>query len=126
VIWANEKVSIDADGINNDDVWLFGLAPNGGQQDQWTKVSALVGNNIAYNSVENNIRNIYAVSTKNNDRINLIFADGVYGNLPQGPFRVYYRVSNGLSYSILPNEMRGINIDIPYVSKISKVITSII
>ena len=113
----NEKVSIDADGINNDDVWLFGLAPNGGQQDQWTKVSALVGNNIAYNSVENNIRNIYAVSTKNNDRINLIFADGVYGNLPQGPFRVYYRVSNGLSYSILPNEMRGINIDIPYVSK---------
>ncbi len=113
----NEKVSVDADGINNDDVWLFGLAPNGGQQDQWTKVSALVGNNIAYNSVENNIRNIYAVSTKNNDRVDLIFADGVYGNLPQGPFRVYYRVSNGLSYSILPNEMRGINIDIPYVSK---------
>jgi hypothetical protein len=113
----NEKVSVDADNINNDDVWLFGLAPNGGQQDQWTKVSALVGNNIAYNSVENNIRNIYAVTTKNNDRIDLIFADGVYGNLPQGPFRVYYRVSNGLSYSILPNELRGINIDIPYISK---------
>ena len=113
----NEKVSVDADNINNDDVWLFGLSPNGGQQDQWTKVSALVGNNIAYNSVENNIRNIYAVSTKNNDRVDLIFADGVYGNLPQGPFRVYYRVSNGLSYSILPNELRGISVDIPYVSK---------
>jgi hypothetical protein len=113
----NEKVSVDADNINNDDVWLFGLSPNGGQQDQWTKVSALVGNNIAYNSVENNIRNIYAVSTKNNDRVDLIFADGVYGNLPQGPFRVYYRVSNGLSYSILPNELRGISVDIPYISK---------
>jgi hypothetical protein len=38
----NEKVSVDADNINNDDVWLFGLSPNGGQLDQWTKVSTLV------------------------------------------------------------------------------------
>jgi len=113
----NEKVAVDANNINNDDVWLFSLASNGAQQDQWTKVSALTGNNIAYNSIEKNIRNIYAISTKNSDRIDLIFADGVYGNLPQGPFRVYYRTSNGLSYSILPNEMRGININIPYVSK---------
>jgi hypothetical protein len=113
----NEKVSVDANNINNDDVWLFSLASNGAQQDSWTKVSALTGNNIAYNSIEKNIRNIYAISTKNNDRIDLVFADGVYGNLPQGPFRVYYRVSNGLSYSILPNEMRGININVPYVSK---------
>ena len=113
----NEKVAVDANNINNDDVWLFALASNGAQQDEWTKVSALAGNNIAYNSIEKNIRNIYAISTKNNDRIDLVFADGVYGNLPQGPFRVYYRTSNGLSYSVLPNEMRGININIPYVSK---------
>jgi hypothetical protein len=113
----NEKVSIDADNINNDDVWLFALASNGAQQSEWTKVSALTGNNIAYNSIEKSIRNIYAISTKNSDRIDLVFADGVYGNLPQGPFRIYYRTSNGLSYSILPNEMRGININIPYVSK---------
>ena len=37
--------------------------------------------------------------------------------MPQGPFRVYYRVSNGLSYSILPSEMRGISIEVPYVSR---------
>ena len=113
----NEKVAIDADNINNDDLWLFQLSAANRQLDEWTKVSNLVGNNIAYNSVEKNIRNIYAVSTKNNDRVDLTFADGVYGNLPQGPFRVYYRISNGLSYSILPNEMRGINIEVPYVSK---------
>ena len=113
----NEKVAVDADNINNDDIWLFQLSGAGQQIDQWTKVSNLVGNNIAYNSLENNIRNIYSVSTKNNDRVDLVFADGVYGNLPQGPFRVYYRVSNGLSYSILPAELRGINIEIPYISK---------
>jgi hypothetical protein len=77
----------------------------------------LIGNNIAYNSIEKNIRNIYSVVTKADDKVDLIFADGVYGNLPQGAFRVYYRSSNGLSYSILPNEMRGITIEVPYVSK---------
>jgi hypothetical protein len=113
----NEKVAVDADNINNSDVWLFALAANGAQLDPWTQVSNLTGNNIAYNSIEKNIRNIYSISTKNSDRIDLIFADGVYGNLPQGSFRVYYRVSNGLSYSVLPNEMRGINIEVPYVNK---------
>ena len=114
---SNEKIAVDADNINNDDVWLFKLSANGGQLKEWTKVSTLTGNNIAYNSIENNIRNIYSISTKTNDRIDLVFADGVYGNLPQGPFRVYYRVSNGLSYSILPNELRGISIEVPYVNK---------
>jgi hypothetical protein len=46
-----------------------------------------------------------------------VFADGVYGNLPQGNFRVYYRVSNGLSYTIAPSEMRGINISAQYLNK---------
>lgn len=113
----NEKVSINTDNINNDDVWLYQLDSEGTQIEEWSRVSSLVGNNIAYNSLEKNIRNIYAVSTRNNDRIELIFADGVYGNLPQGPFRVYYRASNGLSYSILPSEMRGINVEIDYISK---------
>jgi len=113
---ANEKVAIDAAGINNDDIWLFSLSSNGIQSDEWTKVSSLVGNNIAYNSLKNNIRNVYSVITKENDKIDLQFSDGVYGNLPQGSFRVYYRVSNGLSYSIIPNDMRGISIGIPYIN----------
>jgi len=113
----NEKVSVDSQNINNDDVWLFKLSSNGAQLDQWTQVTNLIGNNIAYNSVTNNIRNIYAVNTKENDRVDLVFADGVYGNLPQGAFRVYYRISNGLSYTISPSELRGINITVPYINK---------
>ena len=112
----NEKIAVDANNINNDDVWLFSLSSTGGQLEEWTKVSTLVGNNIAYNSVDQNIRNIYAINTKENDNIDLVFADGVYGNLPQGAFRVYYRISNGLSYTIYPNEMRGINIGITYLN----------
>jgi hypothetical protein len=113
----NEKIAVDAGNINNDDVWLFSLNSLGAQIEEWTKVSSLVGNNIAYNSVTQDIRNIYAINTKENDNIDLVFADGVYGNLPQGAFRVFYRTSNGLSYTIYPNELRGINISVLYRNK---------
>ena len=113
----NEKIAVDAGNINNDDVWLFSLNSQGAQLEEWTKVSSLVGNNIAYNSVTQDIRNIYAVNTKENDNIDLVFADGIYGNLPQGSFRVFYRTSNGLSYTIYPNELRGINISVLYRNK---------
>ena len=113
----NEKIAVDAGNINNDDVWLFSLNSQGAQLEEWTKVSSLVGNNIAYNSVTQDIRNIYAVNTKEDDNIDLVFADGIYGNLPQGLFRVFYRTSNGLSYTIYPNELRGINISVLYRNK---------
>jgi len=113
----NEIVTVDVPNINNEDVWLFSLNPDGTQNEEWVKVPALSGNNIAYNSLESNLRNIYNVVTKADDKIDLVFADGVYGNLPQGAFRTYYRVSNGLSYIISPAEMRGINISIPYINK---------
>lgn len=114
----NEKIAVESANINNDDVWMFTLGSKGEQLNQWAQVSNLVGNNIAYNSLSRNIRNIYSVTTKDNDKIELVFADGVYGNVPQGKFRVYYRVSNGLSYSISPPEMRGITISIPYINKV--------
>jgi hypothetical protein len=113
----NEKVAIATEGINNEDLWLYSLDVNGSQTQEWTKVDSLIGNNIAYNSISSNVRNIYNVVTKENDKVDLVFADGVYGNLPQGSFRVFYRVSNGLLYQIVPNDMRNINISIPYINK---------
>lgn len=114
---ANDRLSVDSDNINNNDVWLYQLDSNGAQVAEWSQVPNLVGNNISYNSLFRGIRNIYAVETKENDKIDLVFSDGVYGNLPQGPFRIFYRVSNGLQYTISPREMRGINVSLKYLSK---------
>jgi hypothetical protein len=113
----NEVVAVDSDNINNNDIWLYSLDSRGAQAREWTKVSSLIGNNIAFNSISANIRNIYNVVTKENDRVDLVFADGVYGNLPQGAFRVYYRVSNGLVYQVSPQEMKGISITVPYFNR---------
>lgn len=113
----NEVITVNMPNINNDDVWLYSLDGNKLQTTEWTKVSAITGNNIAYNSIASNIRNIYNVVTKADDKIDLVFADGVYGNLPQGTFRSYYRISVGQSYVVSPSDMRGITIGIPYKNK---------
>ena len=112
----NEIVDIDATNINDNDVWLYKLNANGSESEYWEKVTNFEANNIIYNSVKKNIKNIYNIITRTNDRISLVFSDGVFGNLPLGTFRIYYRTSNGVSYTINPKDMRSVSVDVSYLS----------
>jgi len=112
----NEIVDIDATNINDSDVWLYKLNANGSESEYWDKVTNFEANNIIYNSVKKNIKNIYNIITRTNDRISLVFSDGVFGNLPLGTFRIYYRTSNGVSYTINPKDMRSVSVDVSYLS----------
>jgi len=114
---SNQVVAIDAINVNNSDVWLYRLDTSGIESEIWTKVDSVEGNNIVYNSISKNIRNIYSVLTRVEDRISLIFSDGVFGNLPKGSFRSYYRISDNRSFIITPDDLVGITIAIPYQSK---------
>ena len=116
----NQIVSIDATNINQSDVWLYSLDTNKNENELWTKVSATEGNNVIYNSTAKSIRNIYSVITRTEDRINLQFADGTFGNLPKGAFRIYYRTSDNRQFKIVPGDMNNIQISIPYVSTVGK------
>ena len=112
----NESVDIETQGINNNDVWLYKLDQNGVEIEEWTRVPGFEGNNIIYNSLNKNIRNIYNVITRAGDAITLSFSDGTFGNLPLGTFRAYYRISNGLSYTVTPQDIRSVAITVPYIS----------
>ena len=114
---ANELVGVNASGINNSDVWLWQIDATGNYTTLWTKVDALVGNNVVYNNIVNNIRTVYAVSSRANDQIDLNFTDGSFGDLPKGTFRLFYRQSNGQTYTITPDQLSGVNITIPYANK---------
>jgi RNase P/RNase MRP subunit p29 len=96
------------------------LDTNKNENELWTKVSATEGNNVIYNSTAKSIRNIYSVITRTEDRINLQFADGTFGNLPKGAFRIYYRTSDNRQFKIVPGDMNNIQISIPYVSTVGK------
>lgn len=113
----NEIVGVNTPDINNSDVWLWQLDSNKNYSELWTKVSDVVGNNVIYNSLNKDIRNIYSISSRDQDQIDLNFADGSFGNLPKGTFNLFYRQSNGLTYTIKSEQMSGIVIEIPYYNK---------
>jgi hypothetical protein len=113
----NEIIGINATDINNTDVWLWQLNPDNTYNKLWTKVDSTTGNNVIYNSLNLDTRTLYAVTTRINDQIDLNFADGNFGDLPKGGFVLYYRQSNGLSYTISPNAINGLSLKIPYTNK---------
>jgi hypothetical protein len=113
----NQTVAIDAENINNDDVWLYSVDTNGFETTSWSKLDSVEGNNIIYNSLFDGIKNVYSVVTRIGDRINLVFSDGVFGNLPSGNFKVYYRTSSNRSSVINPGAVGNVNIEIPYQSR---------
>ena len=117
---SNQTVAIESPNINNSDIWLYSLDSLGNDNETWTKVDALEGNNIIYNSVSKDIRKIYSVLTRVDDRISLIFSDGTFGDLPRGQFRVYYRVSANEVITITPKDFRNVSVRIPYISKRGK------
>ena len=119
----NTIVTVEENGINNDDVFLFKLDQNGLLEQSWTKVPAITGNNVIYNTLANNITEQYAVVTKTNDQIDLVFSDGTYGTMPVGNFRVFYRQSNGLTYRIQTGDMQNISFDVEYVSRNNQINT---
>ena len=99
---ANQRITIEADNINDTDVWLTKLDNSGTLDKIWTKVDSTEGNNAIYNSVNKSVRDFYVVQTRANDQISLIFADGTFGNSPSGQFQVFYRTSSNRSLRIKP------------------------
>jgi hypothetical protein len=116
----NEIVDVASAGINNSDVWVYRLDKDGKEAEEWVQVPNVNGNNIIYNSINKNIKNIYSVLTRVNDAISLSFSDGTFGNLPYGTFNVYHRMSNGLSYKINTKDIRNVTITVPYTSHIGQ------
>ena len=113
----NQAIQIDAENINDTDVWLFGLNSAGFENNEWTKIDSTEGNNVIYNSLFNKTRDVFAVTTRIGDRINLVFSDGVFGNLPAGNFKTFYRTSNNKRSVITPSAIGTTSIEIPYQSR---------
>ena len=111
----NYVQTIDVNNINNNDVWLYKLDDFGQIEKLWTPVPSLVGNNVIYNSLSKDVRDIYNVVTKNNDAIDLVFGDNNFANIPSGTFRAYYRTSDNEKYTIQSNDIQGITFSIPYI-----------
>lgn len=111
----NRVYGLNVDNINNSDVWLYSVDSDGNLDTLWGQVPSVGNTNIVYN--KSATKTIYQVNSRANDQVDLVFGDGAFANIPQGRFRIYYRVSNGLTYKVTPDEMTDIIIPINYISK---------
>jgi len=118
----NRIVEISANNVDNNDVWLYSVDANGNEDEIWTKVPAINGTNVIYNSLQDQ-KNQFAVNSRAADQISLAFGDGVFSNIPTGNFRLYYRIGNGFTYKITPQDVTDVTLDIPYVSHAGQIET---
>ena len=112
----NNSFEINENNINNYDVWFQSIDIDSDLvKENWIKIPD--NEYLVYNSLDNEIRNIYRVETRDNDSIILRFSDGKFGTIPIGYFRAWYRVSNGNEdMYIQPADIKNISVNIPYKS----------
>ena len=121
---SNRIVNIDVDGINNEDVWLYELTDNDAILTEWKQVQNIfaVDTDETTASAEET-REVYAVQSRSNDQVDIIFGDGTFSKIPIGDYRVYVRSGNGLQYVVNTNEMQSIQIPISYASRSGRIET---
>jgi hypothetical protein len=117
----NRVYSVNVDNINNTDIWLYSLDAQGLPNAIWTQVPSVGNTNVIYNKSSN--KSVFQVNTRASDQIDLVFGDGAFANIPQGNYRLYYRVSNGADYKITPDEMQGVVVPINYTSRSGRIET---
>ena len=110
----NRFIDIADANINESDIFFQQLDENAVRQVTWKRVPNLTGQTLAYNSLSLNDRNVYSVENTLGEGIRIKFADGNFGNVPTGIFRLYYRKSAGTSLTIRPENFNVISLSIPY------------
>lgn len=113
----NQVIDLNVNNINNSDVWVQSLNNDNTVRIDWTKVPAIFSDNITFNTVDQAIRTIYSVITRDQDQVSLRFSDGRFGAAPVGKMRFWYRASNGYQYQIRPTDITNKTITIPYLNR---------
>jgi hypothetical protein len=111
----NNLQQINIQGINNDDTWLYQLDSTGAISTLWNQVQNVYV--TTKSSSGSSVKPIFSVTSRANDEVTYVFSDGVFGQIPTGPFRAYVRSSNALQYTINPADMNGLSTTISYVSR---------
>jgi hypothetical protein len=120
---ANRNVDINVEGINSNDVWLYELDKvTGSVLNEWEEVQNIYAP-IA-KQTDSTERKFFSITGRANDQITVNFGDSVFGDIPIGFFRAFIRTSNGRKYIINANDISGINLTVPYLSRNGKAETA--
>jgi len=110
---SNLSLDIDVPNVNNSDVWVQSITEDGTIEAEWTKVDSVFGHNEIYNNIQAN-GEIFVVKTRANNQISIMFTDENFGTIPKNIIRVWYRVSENISYTLRPDDISNKTINISY------------
>jgi hypothetical protein len=116
----NKIININTPNVSETDVWVQSISDTGLIDSTWNKVPALAGDNITFNTISTDLRDIYTVNTESGDRISIRFGDGRFGNIPFGNLKIWYRTINNLQYTLKPKDVEDISIVIPYLDRFGR------
>jgi len=111
----NLVLDVDDNNIANGNVWVQTIDETGQVLNNWAQVDRIFGLNSIYNNASNNFRNIFTVSSRENDQISIVFGDGNFGNIPRGIIRVWYRTGLNLSYVLNPETFGRVTYSFNYI-----------
>jgi hypothetical protein len=113
----NQLLNVDTRGITEDDVWVQTVTDNGLVRKNWNRVPALFSENVTFNSLPPEQRDIFQVITRDDDKVSIRFSDGIFGNAPVGNIAVWHRISNGQQYVIKPLDIQRVTVPIRYINR---------
>jgi|TARA_B110000858_G_scaffold163087_1_gene188492 hypothetical protein len=113
----NMVLDINVGNIANGNIWVQTVDEVGQVQTNWTRIDRQFGSGSIFNAISNGNKNIYTVSSREDDQISIVFGDGAFGNIPRGIIRVWYRTGLNQTYTLNSNNFSGTSFSFSYVGQ---------
>jgi hypothetical protein len=118
------SLDVDANNVNNTDIWVQNVNTTGNIIKEWTKVKD-VNSNVIYNNLATGQRDIFSIKTRKDNQISVLFPDSTFGNLPKDAIRVWYRTSANSTYILRPDDLPTKKVQINYTGIDGNVYTAV-
>jgi len=107
----NRRIEFAPNNINHTDVWVQRIDNTNRIIERWREVDSISEQNLVFNEIRDT-RKKFEVDTLEGDRIQVLFGDGDFSDVPQGIFRFWFRQSAGRSVVVQKN--RVVNQAMPF------------
>lgn len=109
-------VTLGSANVDNGNIFVQQLDTAGNVIRNWSEVSTLYGQGVAFNTLNTNNQTIYETHTLVNDQVRVVFGDGKFGAIPTDNFKFWYRTVNPIPLIVNPDDIQNQTFSIPYVA----------
>lgn len=111
----NRVERINDANISNSDIWVQKLTNDNQYQKSVTLVDNTTRQNAIYNALKNNTSDLASVRTREDNTVDIVYPDGIYGNAAYGKYRMWYRVADNSNFTVNRDDIKNAKISIPYI-----------